>query len=132
MSDNTEATVTYLTPEQRKLANLRPWQPGQSGNPLGRPEGAISLETRIKRILEGDVPLPKAIEETIRNVVGDNKKPIDAMIIAGLLQALQGDKQWADWLSHNGFGKPKERIENTGPDGGPQEFLVRFKRKEEE
>jgi hypothetical protein len=39
------------------------------------------------------------------------------MIMAGLLQALQGDKQWAEWLSNNGYGKPKERVEHTGEEG---------------
>lgn len=28
--------------------NLKPWKPGQSGNPAGRPVGAVSLATRIQ------------------------------------------------------------------------------------
>jgi hypothetical protein len=30
------------TGQNKGLANLRPWQPGQSGNPGGRPKGLIS------------------------------------------------------------------------------------------
>jgi hypothetical protein len=30
------------TPANKGIANLRPWQPGQSGNPAGRPKGAKS------------------------------------------------------------------------------------------
>lgn len=103
-----------------------PFEKGQSGNPDGRPKGAISLSTRIQRILEGDEVLPDAIAETIAKVVGGSKKPLDAVIIAGLLQALQGDKGWAEWLSNNGYGKPKERVEHTGDEGGPINLTVRW------
>ena len=36
--------TTEETQEKAKggIANLRPWQPGQSGNPAGRPKGARS------------------------------------------------------------------------------------------
>lgn len=68
--------------------------------------------------------MPAAIQETIRNAVGESKKPLDAMIIAGLLQALQGDKGWAEWLSNNGYGKPKERHEHTGDEGGPIKMTI--------
>jgi len=34
------------------------WKPGQSGNPLGRPRGSVSLTTQLKRVMgqivEGD------------------------------------------------------------------------------
>lgn len=85
----------------------------------GRPKGSISLSTRIQRILEGEEPLPAIIEKTIKAAVGASKKPIDAMVIAGLLQALQGDKGWAEWLSNNGYGKPKERVEHSGDPDNP-------------
>lgn len=85
----------------------------------GRPPGSVSLSTRIQRILEGDEKLPAIIDKTIKNAVGASKKPIDAMVIAGLLQALQGDKGWAEWLSNNGYGKPKERVEHSGDPDKP-------------
>ena len=34
-------TTPSETPRERQLANLKPaWQPGQSGNPAGRPKGS--------------------------------------------------------------------------------------------
>jgi hypothetical protein len=35
---------------QRRLANLKkPWQKGQSGNPKGKPKGALSWKTALKQ-----------------------------------------------------------------------------------
>ncbi len=101
-----------------------PFEPGTSGNPAGRPPGIPNLSTRIRNILEGEEELPAIIQQTIQNAIGGSKKPLDAMIIAGLLQALQGDKQWAEWLSNNGYGKPKERVEHTGEEGGPIKMTI--------
>ncbi|MGX7872605.1 hypothetical protein ACVDG5_006910 [Mesorhizobium sp. ORM6] len=90
----------------------------------GRPARSISLSTRIQRILEGDEKLPDIIDKTIRNAVGAGKKPIDA--VAGLLQALQGDKGWAEWLSNNGYGKPKERVEHSGDPNAPIRMTIKW------
>jgi len=90
-----------------------PFEPGKSGTAAGRTPGVPNLATRIRRIMEGDEPLPKVISETIERSVGDkSKKPIDAVIIVALLQTLQADKQWADWLSQNGYGKPVETLKH--------------------
>lgn len=96
-----------------------PFQPGQSGNPNGKPKGTVHLSTRIQRILEGEEKLPEIIAATIHKAVGDDKKPIDAVVIVALLQALQGDKSWADWLSNNGYGKPTETHKHQGDEQNP-------------
>jgi hypothetical protein len=89
---------------------------GQSGNPNGRPKGAISLAARIRDILARNEGLPVRIEKTIKNALGEGKTPIDAVVIVALLQALQGDKQWAESLSNNGCGKPVETLRHEGGD----------------
>jgi hypothetical protein len=61
-----------------------------SGNAKGRPKGSLSLSTRVRNLLEDTGKLPPAIVETIRKAVGADKNALDAAIIAGLLQALQG------------------------------------------
>lgn len=97
-----------------------PFKPGQSGNPAGRPIGAVNLSTRIQNALEDAEDLPSKVRQAMERVVGKGKKlPVDALIAAAYIYALNGDKAWADWLSHNGYGKPKERLEHTGGDGGP-------------
>lgn len=85
----------------------------------GRPKGAISLSTRIRNILEGDEELPQVIQDTIKKSVGAGKRPIDAVVIVALLQALQGEKGWAEWLSNNGYGKPVETLKHTGDADNP-------------
>jgi hypothetical protein len=35
----------------RRLANLRPWKPGQSGNPRGRPKDEFSVTAELRKIL---------------------------------------------------------------------------------
>lgn len=55
--------------------------------------------------------LPPAIEETIRRAVGDDKQALDAIIIVGLLQALQGDEACAKLLWERGYGEVPQVIE---------------------
>ncbi|MFK4523106.1 hypothetical protein ABIF90_001087 [Bradyrhizobium japonicum] len=59
----------------------------------------------MRRILEGEEELPEAIAKTIRQAIGVDKKPLQATIIVGLLQALQGDEKWAKLLLPRGYGK---------------------------
>jgi hypothetical protein len=108
----------------KRLANIEPhkFKPGQSGNPAGSKPGTILLSTRIKRILEGDEKLPPAIAATIKNAVGADKKALDAMLIVGLLNSLQGDDKWAKLLLEHGYGKAEQTTKLTGADGGPVHF----------
>jgi hypothetical protein len=83
---------------------------GKSGNAAGRPKGSHSLDTMVRRILEGEVELPEAIAATIKSAVGADKKALEATIIVGLLQALQGDEDWAKFLWKRGYGKVPGKI----------------------
>src|SRR5262245_41627004 len=96
-----------------------PFEKGKSGNDAGRPKGTVSLSLRIQNIIEGKTKLPPAIDKTIKAAIGGEAIPVEAIIIAGVLQALQGDKQWAEWLSNNGYGKPKDRVEHSGDPDNP-------------
>lgn len=96
-----------------------PFPKGVSGNPEGMKPGTIHLSSRVRRLLSGDEKLPEAIEQTIRNAIGDSRDALDAMVIVGLLQALQGDEKWAKLLWEYGFGKVPDKQEITGEDGGP-------------
>jgi hypothetical protein len=80
----------------------------------GRPKGSISLETRVRRWLEGDEELPLPIKKAIQNQVGADKNALDAIIIVGILQALQGDKGWAELVLNRGHGKVPDKTEHSG------------------
>ena len=43
------------TKKQRNISGLKPFKPGQSGNPKGRPRKDVSLTSMVKNLLE-DVP----------------------------------------------------------------------------
>jgi len=80
----------------------------------GRPAGSFSLETRVRNLLEDTEKLPRPIREAIRAQCGDDVKAIDAVMIVGLLQALQGDKGWAEFITNRGWGKVPDKTEHSG------------------
>lgn len=94
--------------EQRDSAKPRgrPFQPGQSGNPGGRPKGDLARLVR-ERSSDG-----KRLVDFWFQVL-DNKVP-------GLEgEAKVGDMQRAsEVLAERGWGKAKQDMEVSGPDGG--------------
>jgi hypothetical protein len=54
----------------RSLANLKPpFKPGQSGNPGGKPKGAVCFITRLKEALLSDTPWQNESIETFKRRV---------------------------------------------------------------
>lgn len=82
--------------------NLKPWQPGQSGNPAGRPVGAVSLSTRIQRMMTDEQFTAQTLGR--RGHTGQYiGEPVDAIIKTAILKAMSGDHNWACWLVSNGY-----------------------------
>lgn len=79
------------------------WKPGQSGNPAGKPKGAIHLSTRIQNMLNDPDFKAELLgkDGKIHNFKGN---PAEAIIRTAILKAMSGDKQWAMWLSQTGYG----------------------------
>lgn len=65
---------------ERSLSNLRPWQPGQSGNPSGRPKG-ITAATR-ERIDAHGGPEVVIVDVLIAQLQRPNLKPLEAVALA--------------------------------------------------
>ena len=79
--------------------NLRPWQPGQSGNPAGKPKGTKHNSTWIQEMMEDD-------QFTRKLANGRTKKEMPVKAIVGTLiaKALDGDMRAIDLLAKYGYG----------------------------
>lgn len=59
-SDNTSDTVKN-TGRNSGIENLKPWKPGQSGNPNGRPPKGQALTDLMREMMEENPNIKKAI-----------------------------------------------------------------------
>jgi hypothetical protein len=82
--------------------NLKPWKPGQSGNPGGRPKRDLAAE--IARAIFEQEP------EAITRVFAAELKKGNAKVFAA--------------LADRAYGKPRQQIEHLGEDGGPVQASV--------
>lgn len=82
--------------------NLKPWKPGQSGNPYGKPVGTKNLSTVIKELL-----CDESFIANIRQgyVIKEYKgAPIKALVQAQILLAVNGDQKAFELLAKYGYG----------------------------
>jgi hypothetical protein len=77
------------------------WRKGQSGNPSGRPKGSKNLSTWIQELLNDE---DFRLDNFMFNGKTFSGAPIKAIITVGIMNALQGDYKWADWLAKRGYG----------------------------
>jgi len=104
MSENSEENKE-LTPKERRLANLKPFKKGESGNPNGRPQGSLNYKTKMRLAIES-----VAEEQNL------SPEEIEAMVYrVGLKQALKGDwKFYEDYMNrqHNKPVQPSDITSN--------------------
>ena len=58
-----------MTTANNQENNLRPWQPGQSGNPSGRPKGTRDLAGYVLETTDGGKELVDALVSIARGVM---------------------------------------------------------------
>lgn len=100
-----EKTREEMTPEERRLANLKPFKKGQSGNPAGRPKGVKNWSTVIKQLLADEDLLDKVVKKKPsywENV--PEKNGANLIVIAMMIKAMEGDHKAANWLNRSAFG----------------------------
>jgi hypothetical protein len=85
--------------------NLKPFKPGQSGNPKGRPP-VKPIEEIVQAFLAERISPKNG---------GEAKERLMAMLEAQWIKAIKtGDTRAADYLTKYGFGLPKQKLEHSG------------------
>lgn len=87
------------------IDNLKPFKPGQSGNPKGRPKGTKNWASIVQKLLSDEELLDKIL--TKKPHYWDTlptKNAANAIVIAMIIKSLSGDKNAAEWLRKTGFG----------------------------
>ncbi len=88
----------------KRLANLRPFKKGQSGNPKGRRKGQRDYRTlfwiALEHIASQHDMTPEQVEE--------------ALHAAGITKAIKGDFYFYQEIANRVYGKPKEHMELSG------------------
>jgi hypothetical protein len=87
-----------------KTQNLKPWKPGQSGNPGGRPKKKLVTD-ELEWLLEQEAP--RASGKTWAAVIAE----------ALLRKARKGDVRAIAELANRVEGKTLQQL--AGPEGGP-------------
>lgn len=85
--------------------NLKPFQPGQSGNPNGRPEGVKNRATIFKKWLEVSAKITNP--ETGAAEDGTLEDKLAVKVIA---EALKGDIQAAKEVLDSVYGKANQPV----------------------
>lgn len=82
------------------------WQPGQSGNPKGRPKGIKSFANVVRQLLADENILDKLTNSKNTKWIDalPTKNPANAVVAAMVVKALEGDAHAADWLRKTGYG----------------------------
>lgn len=81
------------------LQNLRSWQPGQSGNPNGKPKGTKHISNWILQMLEDE-----SFYKKISGISIQEGAPVKVIVQSLILKAMDGDLKAIDLLAKYGYG----------------------------
>lgn len=83
----------------KSLSNLKPWQPGTSGNPSGRKAGSRNVSSIVRELLEQGIDDDFPVNEQLTKLLsGKSKSYVEAVVIAMTKKAIDGDVRAATWL----------------------------------
>jgi len=85
--------------EDKTYPNLKPWQPGTSGNPSGRTPGSRNVSTLVRELLDQDIDDDFPMSDRIAKVInGKSRSYVEALVISMIKKAIDGDVRAATWL----------------------------------
>jgi len=90
------------------LDNLKPFQPGKSGNPAGKPKGTPNTSTRLRRLLDITQNLSNPITEEVEGFTV--LEQIDMKLI---MKAREGDLNSIKEVYDRMEGKPQQSVDMT-------------------
>lgn len=94
--------------EGKNGGTLKPFVKGESGNPNGRPKGALNRSTIARKWLE--------VNQSLKNpLTGENEtmSQEDLMTLALIKKAREGDVSAYKALMDSGYGAPLQQVEQT-------------------
>jgi|ERR1051326_1134559 hypothetical protein len=93
----------------KRVANLKPFQPGQSGNPAGRPEGTKNRATVLKELLEmvSDFTNPLTLQKQTATLETQ-------VLVALVAKAKRGDVTAIREILDTVYGKVSDKQELSG------------------
>ena len=104
----------------KAVDNLKPFKPGESGNPAGKPLGAKNRSTIARKILEMRSILPKDRMEALKvkfPEISDNMTVEEIMTIVMAEGAISGDDKAYKAVMDSAYGAPKSEMGFTDKDG---------------
>jgi hypothetical protein len=98
------------------------WKAGQSGNPKGRPKGIKNWSTLVQELLDDAALADKLLAKKPSwwdKLPGKNAG--HAIVVAMMIEAMNGDTKAATWLRRTGYG---DKIDFGSGDGGVQPVAI--------
>jgi hypothetical protein len=118
MQDDKEPKEEMANPKGNPQ-NLKPWKPGESGNPGGRPKKTPITDSYEKMARKR---LPEDLRIMLKLPKG--AKYADAVSAAQYRSAIKGKTDAARELRESIEGKTTQRLELTGAEGRPIQHLT--------
>lgn len=94
-------------------ATLKPFPKGVSGNPKGQPP-----RKRIEEMFQD------FLYEVARSKDGQERQRLEVLLARLFSDGAQGNVKSTETLLAYGFGKPTQKSEHTGAEGGPLRIII--------
>jgi hypothetical protein len=135
MAQDSKINGPAVAKRRGRTENLTPWKPGQSGNPKGRRKTPRAFEDFLAQVPMVDkdgkpVDTSKPLPAGAHPILGVDGKPLDRyQLMISMAWATGMDRKHRDHMRAVELlmaykdGKPVDRMELTGFEGGPVEHV---------